>query len=80
VLNLVIQNLVSPISRVDNLIGFETLPSGDTLTGKMKIVLANVYLKTGSGNTVLLTSANALHVGKVRTQGVDVNVDYEKLP
>jgi hypothetical protein len=86
-LNLKIENLVSPGSVVDNSIGFQTLPpgfsqngqtfpTGYTLTGSMNISLSNVMIKLPDGTVVPLTSNNAASVGKIVTNGDQVNIIY----
>ncbi len=84
VLNLDIENLSSPPSVVGNSIGFQTLPpgfaldsqtfpSGYTLTGSMNISLNNVTLRSTNGSATTLTSGNAGTVGKLATNGANVN-------
>jgi hypothetical protein len=94
VLNLNIENLITPPSTVKNSIGFDILagnfkfPAGCvsgapgcqsfdnyTLTGKMNISLKNVFVVVGTTATAL-TSLNAETLGKVTTNGDDVNVEY----
>jgi hypothetical protein len=86
--NLTIENLHSPESIVANSIGFQTLPNGYTtqngdvvstgftLTGSMNIGLDNVMLTSPSGTVTQLTAANAATVGKLSTNGANVDIAY----
>jgi hypothetical protein len=85
--NLEIENLFSPVSIVDNSIGFETLPAGYTqdgqtflkkytLKGSMNVGLTNVFLKLDDGFWLPLTRLDADTIGKVETRGHDVHVTY----
>ena len=90
--NLKIENLYSPQSIVKNSIGFQTLPAGYiangsetisdfpndyTLKGSMNIDLTNVLIKLPDGCVLPLTNSfEAKWVGKVLTNGADVNVRY----
>ena len=87
VLNLNIENLFTPASNVENSIGFQTLPAGymqdgqtitatTTLTGSMNVGLANVFIKLPDGLWVPLLGFDAEPVGKVETNGANVNVNY----
>jgi hypothetical protein len=87
ILKLNIPNVYTPISQENNLIGFDHLlpgftfftqslpasvyPDGYTLQCTMDIGLTNVVV----GGTVL-TSANALSAGLIRTKGSGVAVTY----
>jgi hypothetical protein len=82
-LNLSIENLFSPVSTLPNSIGFQNVPAnyagngqpGQTLSGSMKINMTNVFLQQSSGAFVLLTSADALSLGEIHTNG-NVAVQY----
>src|SRR5579872_1321333 len=82
-----IENLSSPVSAVQNSIGFQTLPAGYSLdnqtflstytfTGSMNISLTNVMLTPPNGTATLLTAANAAALGKLSTNGSNVNLNY----
>jgi uncharacterized protein (TIGR03437 family) len=84
---LAIENLTTPVSAVQNLIGFQTLPAGYTqdnqtfssaytFTGSMNIGLNNVVLTASNGSAAALTSANAASLGKLTTNGASVNLTY----
>ena len=87
-MSLNIENLYSPVSLVENSIGFQTLPAGYTtqanetfpsaytLTGTININLANVMLTPPNGTAKVLTSTNASSLGKLATNGANVNVAY----
>jgi hypothetical protein len=92
-LNLRIENLSSPASIAENSIGFETLPAGYTLggapvpfslpytlTGSMNIGLTNITLTPPNGTPTVLTSANAGTLGKLSTNGANVNLSYSVAP
>ena len=82
-----IENLSSPVSSVQNSIGFQTLPGGYsqdnqtfpatyTFTGSMNIGLSNISMTSANGTTATLTAATAASAGKVSTNGSNVNLDY----
>ena len=82
-----VDNLITPASILENSIGFQTLPpgysqntqtfpTGYTLTGRMNINLFDVLITLPDGTMKALTSANASAVGKVGTNGSNVNVTY----
>ena len=91
VLNLNIENVFSPPSKVENSIGFQTLPAGYTffnqvfsseytLTGSMNINLTNVFVTAPNRFPVLLTDQNTAVIGGVATNpatGSSVNVKYK---
>ena len=88
VLNLNIENVVTPPSTVANLIGFQDLPAGYdffsqhfdsrfTMTGSMNIGLTDIDITSPDGRQTDLTSANAATVGKVATNGDGINLDYD---
>jgi uncharacterized protein (TIGR03437 family) len=79
VLNLNIENVFTPDSKLDNSIGFQTV-NGTTLTGSMNIGLTNIMLTLPNGTVTPLTSANASTVGKLGTNGDHVNVEYASVP
>ena len=90
-LNLNIENVYTPSSKVKNSIGFQTLPAGFTffsqsfskaytLPGSMNINLTNVFVTTPNGPPVLLTGQNTAVIGGVATNpetGASVNVQYK---
>jgi hypothetical protein len=94
VVNLNIENLFTPASIVENSIGFQILPAGYpitlpdgstmtlpadyTLTGSMNIGLTNVWVTLPDGRVKALTSANADAVGKLETNGDNVNLDIDR--
>jgi uncharacterized protein (TIGR03437 family) len=93
VLDLRIENLFSPTSVVANSIGFETLPVGYTLgsspagvplpftlAGNMNVTMTNVMLTPPNGTATALTSANAATLGKLITNGSNVNLTYAAGP
>lgn len=82
-----IENLSSPTSVVSNSIGFQTLPAGFsqdsqtfssayTFTGTMNVDLAGVMLTPSSGTAAALTNSNATSLGKLTTNGANVNLAY----
>ena len=74
-LNLNIENLVTPPSIVENSIGFQTV-NGAPLTGSMHIGLTNVIVKLPDGTSRLLTGANPSVVGGVTTNGSHIRIKY----
>ncbi|HLX00199.1 MAG TPA: hypothetical protein VKR82_16280 [Candidatus Acidoferrales bacterium] len=90
--NLKIENLFTPQSIIQSSIGFQILPAGFTydfpagnkikvpadftLTGKMNINMTNVFLMQPNGSWAPLTSNDANSVGNIRTNGENVNIDY----
>jgi hypothetical protein len=87
-LNLRIENLFTPVSAVDNSIGFETLPDGYTqdgetfdrkytLKGDMHVELANVFVRPLDGFWVPLTTPDADKVGQIETHGHHVVITYD---
>jgi lysophospholipase L1-like esterase len=76
-LNLKIENVFTPASLVENSIGFQTLADGSTtLTGSMKIGLKNVFITLPDGKLTLLTKEDAGFVGKLGTNGDNIDIDY----
>jgi hypothetical protein len=91
-----IENLYSPQSIIKNPIGFETIPAGYianatdtisyfpadyTLDGCMDIEMTNVWIKMPSGLVLPLTNkADAEWVGRITTNGADVQVKYDLRP
>jgi uncharacterized protein (TIGR03437 family) len=82
-----IENLFSPASVVQNSVGFQTLPAGYsqdmqtfssayTLTGSMNVGLSNIMLKPPNGTATALTGANAAALGKLTTNGGNINLVY----
>jgi hypothetical protein len=94
VLNLNIENVFTPASKVENSIGFQTLPAGYTffdqsfssdytLAGSMNINLTNVFVTTPNNFPVTLTDQNTAVIGGVATNpatGSSVNVQYKFSP
>jgi hypothetical protein len=91
VLNLNIENVFTPASKVENSIGFQALPAGYTffdqsfskaytLPGSMNINLANVFVTAPDKTPVLLTNQNTEAIGGIATNpatGTSVNVNYK---
>ena len=91
VVNLNIENVFTPQSIVQNSIGFQRLPAGFsydfpagithtlatdfTFTGTMNIGLTNVFIND-DGIWLPLLSFDALGVGKIGTNGDNVNITY----
>ena len=89
-----IENLFTPASIVENSIGFQTLPAGYpvtlpdgstitlpanyTLTGSMNVGLTNVWVTLPDGRMKALTSANAASLGKLKTNGDNLNIDIDR--
>jgi hypothetical protein len=83
-----IENLYSPVSLVENSIGFQSLPAdyvtltGDlipnafTLTGTIDVNLTNIFIKLDGGFIVPLTEFDGAYFGKVSTNGQGVSVNY----
>lgn len=91
VMNLNIENVFSPASKVNNSIGFQTLPAGYTffdqtfssdyiLTGSINVNLTNVFATQPNGLPVLLTGQNTSVIGGIGTNSgpeSSVNVQYK---
>ena len=91
--NLKIQNVFTPQSIIQSSIGFQILPadftydfpagtkikvpSDFTLTGTMNIDMTNVFVMLPNGVWLPLTSNDAWPVGMVRTNGENVNINYD---
>src|SRR5579862_3733475 len=86
-LNLNIENLVSPASVGQNSIGFQTLPAGFsdgaqtfpgayTLTGSMNIGLSSVVLTSPNGTVNTLSSANAITAGNIGVNGTPPSLNF----
>jgi hypothetical protein len=83
-----IENLYSPVSLVQNSIGFESLPANYvtqtdetianafTLIGKINVNLTNIFIRENGGFVVPLLGFDGAYVGNVSTHGDDVNVKY----
>jgi hypothetical protein len=91
VLKLNMENFFPQPSKVDNLIGFESLPpgfalhdqefkDGYTLTGTMDIGFKNVIFTLPDGTMKPLTQATAGTFGQVHTSGPNVHVTYQLDP
>jgi hypothetical protein len=92
-LKLNIENLFTPQSVVRNSIGFQNVPAGYTyefpkgtthtvpanftLAGTMCINLTNAFTRLSNGVWLPLTSGDAFPLGKIKTNGDDVNVNYK---
>jgi len=92
VLNLNIENLCTPAAIQGNSIGFLNIPTGFayefplnvtnifttnyTLTGSMNIGMTNVIIQSTNGMVNPLTSANAVAVAGLITNGTDINLSY----
>jgi uncharacterized protein (TIGR03437 family) len=79
VLNLNLENVFTPGSKLENSIGFQTV-NGSPLTGSMNIGLTNVMITPPNGTATALTSANAATLGNLLTNGDNVNIVYGSLP
>jgi hypothetical protein len=91
IMNLNIENVISPPSKVNNSIGFQTLPAGYTffdqtfssdymLPGSININLSNVFVTQPNRLPVLLTDQNSAVIGGVAINsgsGSSVNVEYK---
>jgi uncharacterized protein (TIGR03437 family) len=75
VLNLNLENVFTPASTLENSIGFQTV-NGAALTGTMNIGLNNIMVTPLNGTATALTSANAATLGKVTTNGSNINLAY----
>ena len=83
-----IENLYSPVSLVENSIGFQTLPDpypsqtngiitgGFNLFGKMTVNLTNILIKQPYGLVLPLLNFDGDYLGKISTHGSVVNVNY----
>jgi uncharacterized protein (TIGR03437 family) len=79
VLNLNIENLFTPASKLQNSIGFQTV-NGTPLTGTMNIGLTNIMITPAGGTATALSSANAATLGDLSTNGAPVTVAYASVP
>jgi uncharacterized protein (TIGR03437 family) len=75
VLNLNIDNVFTPASKLGNSIGFQTV-NGTPLTGSMAIGLSNVMITSPDGTQTPLSSVNAPSIGKLSTNGDHVSVQF----
>jgi hypothetical protein len=96
VVNLKIENVFTPQSIQQNSIGFQTLPKGFTydfpagtpnelgadytLTGDMNISLTNVFMELPNGIWLPLLNFDSQYLGKITTNGNNVNVNYDFAP
>jgi len=96
VLNLNIENLLTPAPTVGSLIGFQTVPNGFTyefppgttntftnaytFTGSINIGLTNVIVQLPDGTVRPLTSANVAAAGSVATSGNNARVKNAFIP
>ena len=83
-----IENLWSPVSLVENSIGFQTLPNpyptqtnetilgGITLSGKMQVNLINVFIQQPYGLVLPLQNFDGTYFGNISTHGSMVQVNY----
>jgi len=79
VLNLNIENISTPASKLENSIGFQTV-NGAPLTGSMNIGLTNVTITPSNGSATVLSSANAATLGDIVTNGSNVAIAYASPP
>ena len=79
VLNLNIENVFTPASKLENSIGFQTV-NGAPLTGSMNIGLTNIMITPANGTATALSSANAATLGDMVTNGDHVNIQYAAVP
>jgi uncharacterized protein (TIGR03437 family) len=79
VLNLNIENVVTPASKLQNEIGFQTV-NGTTLLGTMNIGLTNIMITPTNGTATALSSANASTLGDIVTNGAQINIGYASVP
>jgi uncharacterized protein (TIGR03437 family) len=79
VLNLNIENISTPASKLQNSIGFQTV-NGAPLTGSMNIGLTNVMITPPGGTATALSSANAASLGDIVTNGSGVGIAYAFAP
>jgi hypothetical protein len=93
VMSLNIENLYSPVSLVQNSIGFQSLPpdyvtqtdetiaTAFTLVGKINVNLTNIFIREKGGFVVPLLGFDGASLGNVSTHGDNVKVRYGlKLP
>jgi uncharacterized protein (TIGR03437 family) len=79
VLNLNIENVFTPASKLENSIGFQTV-NGAALVGTMDIGLTNVTITPENGAATVLSSANAAALGDIVTNGSNVTLAYASPP
>jgi uncharacterized protein (TIGR03437 family) len=79
VVNLNIENVFTPASRLANEIGFQTV-SGTTLLGNMNIGLTNIMITPANGTATALSSTNASTLGDIATNGAHLNIVYASTP
>jgi uncharacterized protein (TIGR03437 family) len=79
VLNLNLENIFTPASKLQNSIGFQTV-DGTPLTGTMNIGLTNVMITPPGGTATALTGANAAKLGDLVTNGANVDIAYATAP
>ncbi len=81
VLNLILENIFTPASLLQNSIGFQTV-NGTPLLGAMNIALTNVVVTPANGTATVLNASNAmtLGVGNINTNGNGVNIIYGTTP
>jgi hypothetical protein len=87
-----IENLITPVSLVENSIGFQTLPNpyptqtnetitgGFALWGTMNVNLTNVLIEEPYGRALPLLNFAGAWLGKISTHGSVVNVTYGSGP
>ena len=89
--NLYLENVVTPHIPGTDSIGFQSLPpgfstggqtfpNGYTLTGTLNIGLTNVTITKADGTVKTLNAADAVDVGKIATNGGPVNLIYTSSP
>jgi len=79
VLNLNIENVFTPASKLENSIGFQTV-NGAPLTGTLNIGLTNIMITPANGSATALGSANAATLGDIVTNGANVGIAYASVP
>ncbi len=79
VLNLNIENVFTPASKLQNSIGFQTV-NGTNLIGSMNIGLTNIMITPPNGTATALSSANATTLGNIVTNGSNINIGYASMP
>lgn len=79
VLNLNVENVFTPASKLENEIGFQTV-NGTTLLGTMNIGLTNIMITPANGTATALTGINAATLGPIVTNGGHVDIAYASVP
>jgi uncharacterized protein (TIGR03437 family) len=79
ILNLNIENVFTPASKLENEIGFQTV-NGTALIGAMNIGMTNVTITSSNGGAAVLSAANASTLGNIVTNGAHVGLKYSAEP